>query len=722
MGLGGPSGANLGAAVGSISINTTQAQQAPAVMRQVAQGINAAMGSVSGGVNKAQTNINSLRGSLGQLAGAFGLSLGVAGVAQITQAAIGAAQAATAYDRQALAARSLAGSQQKLNELLAAYEKATQGAVDQATALSDVTNLQAIGFAKNAQEMQRFVIAARGISIAKGRPQGEMINELALSIANQSTRRFDQLGLGIAEVNQRISELRENNKGMTREMAFQEAVLQIATEKYGELATGAAGQKTGIEALTKSWSKYGLALGHLLQGPLDAVGKFLAKGFDAETKRMEAWLASLKQVEEVLRRIGVLGKDLSGISSRTSIGRVTPEAFGATPEIEGAKAVRLEWAKGVQSINEQMHADIISEETNFGRQRSSTISSYNRDMMQEARDFGIQRTRAEQEMLESIADLHSDAARREKRMAEDLARSIARAQGDSAERIADMREDTNDRLAELDEDYQEDRKKSAEKFKDDLLSAAGRLDAVALLELRKDRRRELEERKDSYDEQRSDLQEQLAKRIVEENEALDKSTRLQQEAHDRQLEDARQADAERLADMQADFAKRKEQEDADRATRLADRAADHAEQVAEMDRAHIERMNDIKRQAAEARSQQRIDAQEALLELGVQNEAWQKAMDAREQALEKMWDKFMGHVEASFGPMQGPQARPGFDSLLNPPAFLAPGTAGASSAGGRNISVGAISVTIAGAPNLSTDAWRGLIREEIVNALEEVAD
>lgn len=183
---------------------------------------------------------------------ALGGAIGGYGLMQAGRAILEMDTQATAYRRVSMAALELAGSQEKLNSLMMAYTRASGGAVDQATALQQVTQLQAIGFADSAEELERFVTAARGASIATGQSMDYIVSQLQLAIANQSTMRLDQLGLGVTEVKNRIDELQAANSDLSGEMAYQEAILGALQEKYGDLARSAEAAATGQELLSKA--------------------------------------------------------------------------------------------------------------------------------------------------------------------------------------------------------------------------------------------------------------------------------------------------------------------------------------------------------------------------------------------------------------------------------------------------------------------------------------
>lgn len=239
------------------------------------------------GVPLGGSALGALGRGAGTVAGAFGIGLGVVGAVQAGRAAIEAEAVATAYARQNVAAVALAGSQEKLNDLLAVYDKATGGAINRATAMAQVTRLQAVGFADSTQELERFVTASRGASLAMGSTTDYILSQMQLAIANQSTMRLDQIGVGVSEFNERMGELKVSMRGASEEMIYQEALLSLMEQKFGALAASAAAQATGVERLARAWADFRLEAGQVAQGPAGRLGEALAQDLDILTEAIE---------------------------------------------------------------------------------------------------------------------------------------------------------------------------------------------------------------------------------------------------------------------------------------------------------------------------------------------------------------------------------------------------------------------------------------------------
>lgn len=592
---------SLNSAVGKIIIDTSGAESAVPKMQAVAQGINGAMSQVSAGTGQAQAGITSLATAARGLAGAFGISFGIQGIKQLADAAIAATETATAYNRQMVAARNLAGSQQELNHLLEVYQQASGGAVDKATALANVTKLMSVGFADNAEELQKFQTVIRGISIAMGQSQDFVTQNLILELFSQRGQRLDQLGLEYDKVKAKADQLAAADSNLTAKQAYQNAVLDEAQKKFGKLATAPEGAKTGLEKAGSAAKDFGLTMGQVVGPVVNAVG-------DDVARTLTRWNDGL---QGAIGLATLLGRTLNLIHMPTPTGPIasrgfrgignpdaTAQAFNYQPS-DAENAIRLDWAKGIKEQTQQANEQIQQANDDYQQQRLQSEKDFYKSSTDAAEDFARQRQRQEQDLNDSIARLQRDSTRREQEQAEDLARGIADATTNSEEKIADARKDANERLVKLDEDYEKERIKRAKDLSDQLLDAAGNLDAKQVYELQRNAAKQEEEAKQSHDDQRKEIQKQLDERIEDEHKNLAKSIAQQQEAYDRQLEQSRAADAQRIEDMKTDLKKRQDQEDIDYGIRMARAQRDHNDQLIEMDRVHNDRITQIQKHGDE---------------------------------------------------------------------------------------------------------------------------
>lgn len=616
-------------------------------------------------------------GPIGGLVGAAtagnpGIAAGVA-VNMGARAAVDASQVATAYNRQNVAALQLAGSQNRLNDLLAAYDQATGGAIDNATELANVTKLEAVGFADSVPELDKFATAIRGISIAMGQPQDMVTQNLVLELFSQRGQRLDQLGLNYEKVKQRVKELEAADGSLTAKQAYQNAVLEQAEQRYGKLAKSAEGAATGMEQAGKASADLQLEIGKVISPFVNLPASALADWITNQTNLVRGYERAWKDLSAAMQRaIGISVP--TGMQQRfiaSSAGRDVGRHGGysgptaVNPNADQIQQVHLDWAKGITDLDAQTHAAIIDEENSFGQARAKTVADYNKSVARDEASYARSRLRANLDFLDSIADVSKDAARREEGEATNLARTIAKEQADSADKVADIRKDSAKQLKEIEENYQADQVKAARHFKNEQMDAAGSLDAKRVAELQRSFGEQQQDAKEAHDKQIKDNGAQLKERLDDEAKSLAKSIKEQQDAYDLQISEGRANDALKIQDMKDAFTKSQSRAAEDHGIEVAQRAQDQADELTAMDAQHNLRLTQIADHAQADRDALDDQAKADLLALGVRNDAWQKVADAKEKHQERLWDDFMDHVNGTLleGRPNTPQAIPaGFAS------------------------------------------------------------
>lgn len=586
---------------------------------------------------------------VGGLRGGLGAGLGVYAGVQAGRAVVEASELATAYDRQRVAAERLAGSQAGLNALLDAYSRASGGAVDNVTALEQVVRLQATGFAKNAAQVERFVRGTRGSSIALGKPQDYITQEAQLAISNTSVKRLDQIGLGIAEVADKTEQLRDANKDLTREMAFGEAVITLLNEKYGTLSDTAEGQATSLEKLRKSWSDLRLEMGQNAQNPVNQAASFLnsilQNSIDNQKKRQpfredftnassgmfgtslfDMWGAMTGRTGLQVRAQNALDSGMYRHGPRgdgPSGDYVNPNISAPARFSDDELATFADFQERRTQIEEQYNQERLRETENYEQQRATTVRNFAKQMAREEEDFARSRARSTRDYNKQIADFHEDSAKRDADMLEDYNDAVSK-----------MREDSEEKVADLQKKYNDDREKAEKDHLDRLMSAAGQLNAVAVLEERKRYRRENEEREKAFQEQMNEARESLEEQKEE-----------AREAYEERLQDAKEADEERLRDMQESRDQQLADEDEDRAIRNARAAEDHADQLEEMDRQHQLRLKQIADQAQAERDAWEKEFEQLLLDMGIYVKGLTEKEEERNKLIEEWFDKMIDKME-----------------------------------------------------------------------------
>lgn len=480
-----------------------------------------------------------LGGVVGNLLGGLGIGAGAYGVSTIASGIKNSADAATAYDRMEVSARKLAGSQAELNKLLAAYEKAAGGAASEAVALENVLKLQATGFAKSAEQVERFVRGARGSSLALGKPQEFIVQETQLAISNTSFKRLDQIGLGIGEVTERIKKLRGENKGLTQEMAFQEAVIGLLNEKYGDLSDTIEGQASGSEKMVKAVSDLNLAFGQLMQGPMALFGAGVAVVLDGVQKRVEQITAAIEAMGNMLVLVTRMTPGMQGIGR--SLMTTTEQEMWSRPGDRGERsrsigtpwskqsldedqtAAVLEWSIAKAQIEKRANAELLEEHRNYVRQYRSAQEDFQTTLLREEEDFNRSRERQAAESARQMAEVQEDAVRREEQAARDLSDAFAKLERDFTRQQAIMERDLTRSIANM----------QAERTQ--RLADAEEDQGLRIEDSRKDSLKRLTEMQTEYDERIAEEREDSNERLTEMQTEYDKERERAARSHNDSL-------------------------------------------------------------------------------------------------------------------------------------------------------------------------------------------
>lgn len=640
------SGAPLGQARGIVTIEA-QFQQAEQQLTQFSVRVEQQFTQINRSTQQATSGFNALATVGRTLGGVFGVSLGVGLVRQLGDVAIESTKVATSYERQMVAAQNLAGSQAKLNELMEAYDAATGGAIDKATSLQNVTKLMAVGFGDDAKELEQFATVIRGISLALGSSQEFVTQNLILEMFSQRGQRLDQLGLQYDDIRRRAEELQRADASLTDQMAYQNAVLEQAQQRFGALAESSKGAATGLETLDKTIADARLELG-LLVGP----------GVDFTARLLAGWVkAQIDELKELIDWIQKARNELQDLVEWANGQRLDPVVFsgGGTAGGEGGggggggfggpeageidivtertEAISDYWTE-LEEINRQEAQDLNEASRSYAQQRARTIADYEESIAQSAADFAKNRMRAEEDYQRSLERIQRDAYQRDLRMAEDHARNIAQMQTQSAARLADLqadldrsigqkradsteklaelaedlekdiadkREDSLKRLADLEEDYQKQREQAAWAHEDKLRSATARLDAVAIYEEQRRYEREKQLAAEGHQEKVDDEQEKLDEaianlnqayndKVADEKAALEKSIQQANDAHNRQVQNEQKALNQRIDDANKAYEQQLSDAKAADAQRLLDMEADFTLRKQREDADQLERL------------------------------------------------------------------------------------------------------------------------------------
>jgi len=129
--------------------------------------------------------------------------------------------------------------------LLRDMRDATRGMVSDTELMASAADFMALGLAKSHDEVVRLTRVAGAL--------GMNMNQLVLTLTNQTTMRFDALGVSVDGFKEKVKALED--AGMSADEAFKEAFLQQAEEqikKVGNAADSTIGSFKQLEAVVKN--------------------------------------------------------------------------------------------------------------------------------------------------------------------------------------------------------------------------------------------------------------------------------------------------------------------------------------------------------------------------------------------------------------------------------------------------------------------------------------
>jgi len=122
-------------------------------------------------------------------------------------------------------------------EAMDQLREATRGMVSDADLMQAGNKFLAMGLASTTEEAAKLSEVATQLGMAMGEDATGSMENFALMMANQSIPRLDSFGISSGKVRERIDELMKATEGLTREQAFNQAVMeqaQVTMKKVGE--------------------------------------------------------------------------------------------------------------------------------------------------------------------------------------------------------------------------------------------------------------------------------------------------------------------------------------------------------------------------------------------------------------------------------------------------------------------------------------------------------
>lgn len=172
------------------------------------------------------------------------------------------------------------------DELLAKLQEVTRGMVSNSELVESALNFMSLGLVKTEDQAVRLTKVAGAL--------GMNMNQLVLTLTNQTTMRFDALGVAVDGFDDKVQALKRS--GLDANAAFSEAFLQQAEEqiaKVGEVADSSVAPFKRLEVASKN---LGDAIQTKLAGPLANAAEAAALLLDWNNRINQAYDEQLERV------------------------------------------------------------------------------------------------------------------------------------------------------------------------------------------------------------------------------------------------------------------------------------------------------------------------------------------------------------------------------------------------------------------------------------------
>ncbi len=279
--------------------------------------------------------------------------------------------AATKFDRLAESVGTTA------DLLLYDLREATQGMFSDAELMASASDMMALGLAKTHDEAVRLAAVAGGLNMN--------MNQLVLTLTNQTTMRFDALGVSVDGFKEKVAELEA--QGMDTNEAFKEAFLQQAEaqiERVGSAADTAAGTFMKFEAAIKNSTdrmKKNISESKVLTGAIDGLTESMSNSYtwrERLTMAQEQGLITQQEWADL-----VIGVNTNVMTLAEGIAYLDQKAQDYNDNIEESARLTEEWAQA----NDQGYASSLKAVEGIEDVDEATISAnlamqeYNRQLL-----------------------------------------------------------------------------------------------------------------------------------------------------------------------------------------------------------------------------------------------------------------------------------------------------------------------------------------------------
>jgi len=170
--------------------------------------------------------------------------------------------------------------------IISDLRRATLGMVNDLELMKSANRFAMMGIASTGDEMKTLMNMAVRLGQAMGTDATQAMEDFALMLANQSIPRLDTFGISSGKVRAEILRLMEANKGMTRDVAFTQAVLKYGAEAMNKLGDYTASSAERMAQLKVQLENTKLKIGNALIPVIER----LLKKIQPVIERVTEWI------------------------------------------------------------------------------------------------------------------------------------------------------------------------------------------------------------------------------------------------------------------------------------------------------------------------------------------------------------------------------------------------------------------------------------------------
>ncbi len=238
---------------------------------------------------------------------------------------------------------------------LNAMMRATNGAIDRTTAMGLANQMMQMGLADSAEGLAENAEMATRLGAAMGVDAITAMENWNAMLANQSLPRLDTYGISSGKVRTRINELMAATQDMTREQAFNIAVMEEGRQALDRLGPAVADNALAVEQAQASWSnlkdEIGKRFSTAVAGSHSVIGRFttlwgdnlrIMNDNDAEISTLRGNLGMLGDAIGLNNTVFDEYREAQEKATRaTEFGAVMAEGYAVRAEMAGQETFRL---------------------------------------------------------------------------------------------------------------------------------------------------------------------------------------------------------------------------------------------------------------------------------------------------------------------------------------------------------------------------------------------